>query len=244
MSLIIILLTALATSFLSAIFGMAGGLVLMGVLLALLPLSSAMVIHGAIQSLANGSRAFFLHGHIQWGFIARYLMGSLTAGAILLLITLTLDKALTFILLGLVPLWVWLPKSWFHLNAQNPLHAIACGAVVTGLNVIAGVSGPLLDVFFQHTPLDRRAIVATKAASQVAAHGVKIAYYIVPALSAHPHSLMAIIALAAPLSIVGTFLGARVLERMSDHSFRHWTKRIVSVIGAIYVIRGLYLLLG
>ncbi|WP_019959838.1 TSUP family transporter [Woodsholea maritima] len=244
MSLIIILLTALATSFISAIFGMAGGLILMGVLLALLPLSSAMVIHGAIQSLANGSRALFLHRHIQWSFIARYLMGSLTAGAILLLITFKLDKALTFIILGLVPLWIWLPKSWFHLNAAHPLQATICGAIVTGLNVIAGVSGPLLDVFFQHTALDRRAIVATKATSQIAAHGVKIAYYILPALHSTDKDLLWIIALAAPLSIAGTFLGGRLLERMSENRFRHWTKRIVSVIGAIYVLRGLSLFLG
>lgn len=49
---------------------------------------------------------------------------------------------------------------------------------------------------------------------------------------------------AAPLAILGTTAGARFLALMSDVQFRQWTKWIVSVIGAIYVIRGIMLLIG
>ena len=73
---------------------------------------------------------------------------------------------------------------------------------------------------------------------------MKIAYYIAPALAAgalpQPMWLLA----AAPLAIIGTTLGARLLEVMSDVQFRNWTKWIVSGIGAIYVIRGALLLTG
>jgi hypothetical protein len=37
----------LGTSFLSGIFGMAGGMILMGILLAMMPLAAAMVLHGS-----------------------------------------------------------------------------------------------------------------------------------------------------------------------------------------------------
>lgn len=48
---------------------------------------------------------------------------------------------------------------------------------MTGLNLTAGVAGPLLDVFFVRTPLSRHAVVATKAATQVLAHLAKTLVY-------------------------------------------------------------------
>ncbi|MFS2318648.1 TSUP family transporter [Maricaulis sp. D1M11] len=238
----ILLLATFVTAFISGVFGMAGGLVLMGVLALILPVSSAMVVHGLIQSVSNGWRAVLLVRWLDWRILGVYALGSALAAGVLVWSTFELDKAWLFILLGLVPGVIWVPKRWLHLDAARPLHAIACGVTVTGLNVIAGVSGPLLDVFFADTEADRRTIVATKAATQVLSHGVKIAYYILPALSAAALPGVQWLVLALPLSILGTTLGARCLERMSDLQFRQWTKYIVSAIGCIYVVRGLALL--
>ena len=48
---------AVVTSFISGIFGMAGGMLLIGFLLVFLPVPVAMVFHGVIQIAANGWRA-------------------------------------------------------------------------------------------------------------------------------------------------------------------------------------------
>ena len=53
----LIILAAFGTAFLSGIFGMAGGLLLMGILAFLLPVSAAFVTHGILQLVANGWRA-------------------------------------------------------------------------------------------------------------------------------------------------------------------------------------------
>ena len=53
----VIAVASLVTSFISGILGMAGGMILMGVLLALLPLPAAMLLHGISQLTANGWRA-------------------------------------------------------------------------------------------------------------------------------------------------------------------------------------------
>src|SRR5258706_5827949 len=55
-------LLMVATAFLSGLFGMAGGLILIGVLLAILPLPSAMVLHAVTQMASNGWRAFLWRG--------------------------------------------------------------------------------------------------------------------------------------------------------------------------------------
>ncbi|MGP1274102.1 MAG: TSUP family transporter [Caulobacterales bacterium] len=244
MTSLIILFAVLAPAFLSAVFGMAGGLILMGVLAAILPVPAAMVMHGAVQSVSNGWRAVLLRRFILWRAIGWYLAGSVTIALLLLSFTLILPRPWLFIVLGLVPLIVWVPKSVFSLDATRPAHGVASGVLVTGLNVIAGVSGPLLDTFFQNVDADRRAIVATKAATQVAAHGVKIAYYIAPALAAGEGGSFWLIALALPLSVLGTTLGAKVLDRISDDVFRRWTKRLVTLIGAYYFAQGVWMLTG
>ena len=46
-----------ATAFLSGMFGMAGGLILIGVLLALMPVPEAMALHAVTQMASNGWRA-------------------------------------------------------------------------------------------------------------------------------------------------------------------------------------------
>jgi len=42
--------------------------------------------------------------------------------------------------------------------------------------------------------------------------------------------------------MLGTWLGGLVLHRMSDVSFRDWTKYLLSVVGVIYILRGLGLI--
>ena len=46
-----------STSFISGIFGMAGGMILMGILLAFMPLAPAMVLHGLVQTASSGWRS-------------------------------------------------------------------------------------------------------------------------------------------------------------------------------------------
>src|ERR1700687_3023368 len=66
-------LLMVGTAFLSGLFGMAGGLILIGVLLTLMPLPSAMVLHAITQMASNGWRAFLWRGPIRGGAGAGYL---------------------------------------------------------------------------------------------------------------------------------------------------------------------------
>ena len=54
LSSVLLLITAFFTATLSGIFGMAGGLLLMGALALVLPVQAAFVTHGLLQLVANG----------------------------------------------------------------------------------------------------------------------------------------------------------------------------------------------
>ena len=78
MSPLLIFLLCLAmvgTAFLSGIFGMAGGMILIGVLLALLPVPEAMMLHGVTQMASNGWRALLWWRYVRWGAVAPYILG-------------------------------------------------------------------------------------------------------------------------------------------------------------------------
>ena len=62
----VLCLTMVGTSFLSGIFGMAGGMILMGVLLVLLPVPEAMMLHGVTQMASNGWRGLLWWRHAHW----------------------------------------------------------------------------------------------------------------------------------------------------------------------------------
>ncbi|MEO8115645.1 MAG: TSUP family transporter, partial [Phenylobacterium sp.] len=172
-----IVATAFVTATLSGVFGMAGGLVLMGALALVLPVSAAFVTHGILQLVANGWRAILHRKHVRWDIVGWYALASFIAGAAVSLLAFVPSKPLLYLLLGLVPGLLWLPQRWINLDAARPPQAFISGLSVTGLNLTAGVAGPLLDIFFVRTELTRHAIVATKAATQVFAHLAKIVVY-------------------------------------------------------------------
>jgi len=242
----LLLIVVLATATVSGVFGMAGGLMLMGALTLALPVSAAMVTHGAVQFVSNGWRAVLHRRHIDWRIILIYGAGSAMAAGALALATYEPTKAWVYLLLGLVPGLAWLPKRAFSLDAAKPMHALACGLSVTGLNVLAGVSGPLLDVFFVRTALTRHQIVATKAATQAFSHTVKMAFYGAPLIGGADSGMPPwwFFALAAPLAMTGAWLGGLALQRMSDVNFLKWTRWIVTGLGAIYLAQAAALFSG
>ncbi len=234
-----ILAVAFVTSILSGVFGMAGGLVLMGAAALVLPVSAALVTQGLIQMAANGWRAVLHRRHLQWRILGFYVLGSAMVAAVLAVAAFTPSKPLLYLLLGLVPGLVWLPKKLIALDAARPVHALICGLSVTGLNLTAGVAGPLLDVFFVRTSLTRHRIVATKAATQVFSHLAKVLVYGTPLLRAGGKGMPPawVFVLSVPLAMLGTVIGGRVLERLTDRSFIAWSRWIVTGIGFAYLLQ-------
>jgi uncharacterized membrane protein YfcA len=239
-----ILATVLVTAFISGIFGMAGGLILMGVLAALLPVATAMVVHGVVQMVSNGYRALLWRKYISWPVFGRYALGSLAAFGLLLLVAWRPEARAVYLLLALTSMLVWLPKGWLSLDILKRGQAELAGFAVQALNTLGGVAGPLLDIFFVATPMDRRAIVATKAVTQVLAHLVKIGFWSVPLMAATGAAgnpalwpPLWFFGLAIPLSMIGTTLGGKLLERMSDVDFKRAMKWMVTAIGAAMLLK-------
>ena len=239
----ILAVSALVTSFISGILGMAGGMILMGVLLALMSLPAAMMLHGISQLAANGWRALMLRHEIDWRVIKGYAAGAAVAVALFAMLQIVVSKPVALIAMGLTPFITLALPPKLQLNVERPWHSSVCGLVCVTLNLTAGIAGPLLDVFFVRSSMSRQAVVSTKAATQTLNHILKVAYFgMVIAVGDEVTPWLA--AMMVGLAFVGTSLSKGVLDRISDTVFRQWTRLTVMTLGVVYLASGLRLVIA
>ena len=234
---LIVLLSVFGTSLLSGILGMAGGMILMAILVSLLPVSAAMVAHGVVQATANGSRTWFLRKHIQFAILPAYLTGAAISFTLFSVLAILPDAALVLILIGMFP---WLARGVPMLKGLDVTRtptAGACGLLVTSAQLFAGASGPLLDVFYLNSPLTRYQIIATKAFTQALGHLIKLVYYgVVIGVSG---TLPLWLLLAAMLaSLLGTRTGTHLLIYLSERHFKRISGAVILTIGTACIIQG------
>jgi hypothetical protein len=192
---------------------------------------------------------------VNWRVFRGYALGAFAALAAFVAAQFVVGKPAAYILLGLTPFVSFVLPKRLALNVDHRGHPLFCGVVCTGLQLLAGVSGPLLDVFFVRSSLDRRGVVATKAMSQTLGHLIKIFYFggiSIGVLMANGGVRNRVAAeLTTPLIIAcvllaftGTTLSRRVLDKMSDANFRAWTQWTVMTMGVIYLASGLWMIAG
>jgi uncharacterized membrane protein YfcA len=233
----LIVAATLVTSFISGILGMAGGMVLMGVLLACLTVPQAMALHGITQAASNGWRAAMLFPHIDWRIVRGFGYGALLAAGVFTGARIVLDKPTAFVVLGLMPFATLFLPSRLVLDVQKRGQSTACGMVCMSFSFTAGLAGPILDVFFVRSAMSRHTVVATKAFTQSLSHIVKATYF-GTFLSTADGVTFPLAATMVTTAFVGTQLSKPVLARLTDEAFRNWTRWTVLGCGAVYLVCG------
>lgn len=237
---ILVLVSVFATSLISGVLGMAGGMILMAVYSAVFTVTGAMVLHGLTQATANGYRAWLGRREIAWKPVTFQLIGTIAALAVFSIFLFVPNKATIYFGLGLLPFISYAKPLTKRLDVLDPRGSLLCGFVVTAIQLVAGVSGPLLDLFFLHSKLDRYQTIATKALLSTFGHCAKIGYFGYAAFSTSleldiPWYLLPLIVY---FSMWGTKVGRNVLEAIDDAKFRAWTRYCLLVIGIVFLGRG------
>jgi uncharacterized protein len=238
----LIAVAVVITSFISGMFGMAGGMILLGLLLLFMDVAPAMVLFGVIQLAANGWRAVLWSRHVAWSIVWRFLVGSTAMFLIMRTIAILPSKAAIYLGLGLIPFAAYALPRRLSPDITRPGAPYMCGAFIIVLQLLAGAAGHVLDIFFQKSPLDRRTIVGTKAVTQVAGHVYRILYFGSFEVTFDTHIPLWGYAGAIVLACAGTSLAGLVLLRMTDAGFRAWSRRITIGVALTYLLRGLWLL--
>ena len=228
---------AVATSVLSAIVGMAGGITLLVVMLLFADPLVAIPLHAVVQLVSNGSRALTHRKTIRWNMLWPYLLPLVPLGWWSLELAETIPPNGARSLIGVfVLVATWRPQ-WLLLGAKpgqsRPFpRFFALGSVVGVLNVTLGATGPFIAPFFLNLGLTRFELIGTKAACQVGSHVAKIVVFgLVGFAFAGWSGLLALLCAGV---IVGTWLGTRVLERVDETWFVRIYRSVLTLL-ALYL---------
>jgi len=231
---------AFATSVLSAIVGMAGGIVLLAVMLLFLEPLTAIPLHGAIQLLSNGSRAALQRRVVDRSVLLHYGALLVPGGLLGLQVATALPPAAIRVLIGLFALLAtWAPGALLlgirPEDTSPRARFLALGGVAGALNVTVGAVGPVIAPFFLGLGLSRQALVGTKAACQALGHAVKIALFGLAGFAFAPHAPLLVVAGAGV--VVGTWAGTRLLDRIDERTFEWLYKVVLTAIAVRLLLR-------
>ena len=227
--------TIVLSSFISGVFGMAGGMVLLGVLLVYFDVATGMVLFSLIQLAGNGWRTLHWRRFVIWPIFFQYMAGAVIAFAVMRFVAFIPNKTMVYLALGLMPFAIEILPASMRPNIEWRGVPFATGVLTTIIQFLAGVGGLFLDIFFQKSTLDRKTTNATKAVTQTFSHVLRGFYF--GSFAVIGNLKASVWAPAMVLAVVGSALAPFVLERMTDHGFRQWTRAIIFTIAAVYLVR-------
>ncbi len=217
---------ALATSMVSAILGMGGGITLLAVMLCFMSHAEAIPTHAAVQIASNGTRVFAFRKHIDVKALTRFAIGVIPGGAIgaFLLWWLGQPESSEPYLKTLIGAFIlastFIPKPKAgHEHRSHwwdfPLMGLAAGTAA----LTVGAVGPLIAPLFARLNFVKERLIATKATCQLLTHFMKIPAFLL--LRDLELSRLGILASIMILTVIpGTLIGKRILKGVSDRYFR------------------------
>ncbi|WP_410472191.1 sulfite exporter TauE/SafE family protein [Faucicola mancuniensis] len=227
---ILLALANLLTSALTAITGVGGGMILIGLMPFFMPAAAVVPVHGVTQFVSNASRAWFGRKDVAlehfWSFLFGSIGGLVVFGILI-----------RFVQLELVPLFIgiyillitWSDK--FNQLIRKFEKFWLVGFIQTGLGVFVGTPGPLnIAVLNKHYD-DNHVVVSTGALMMAVVHFAKLIVYVSVgfAFADYWQLLVMMIVMATLGSWVGTKLRHKI--KMS------WLKTILPYILTLLAIK-------
>jgi uncharacterized membrane protein YfcA len=240
---LLLVLATLLTSIISGVLSMAGGMILMGVFGFFLTVPAAMVLHGIAQAFSNGSRVWLYRRHLKWHVLGYYSIGAFAVLALFSALSFVPSIGLVFIMIGCFPFIALVIPKTIDLDMERGPVAVFSGVVVTTAQMLAGASGPVLDIFYVQSKMSKEAILGTKAVTQTLGHILKLVYYTMIMAVASNELPIWVFPSVVAAAIVGNYLGSLIVTRMSDHQFKKIGRYVIMVIGLVYIGKGVVELL-
>lgn len=229
---------AALSAFIGSVAGSGGSTVLLPVLVLYYGIHDAVPIITIANLSANVSRAAINRREIVFPVVGWFVLGTIPAsmlGAWLFTVTPPdiLTRLLGVLLIALV--------IWRRMGLQPPRHRAAVWFLPMGsafglLEGVLGTVGPLMAPFFLAYGLVRGSYIGTDALATVVMQSIKLSVFgradlLGPAILAAGFTLV-------PFMILGTLVGKRMLERISDRSFLVIVEVMLVAAGLNFLLRG------
>jgi len=222
---------AFCTSWITAVAGVGGGLILIALMAGAVPAAALIPVHGVVQLASNTSRAIFNWSYIRWEYVAGFLFGSLLGGAVAgqVIRYINLDY-MTLLVAVFILLSVWVP-NWINLFLSQRTEMFGIGLVQTGLGTVGAVTGPLTNASLQRHQLPHDQVVATAGIQMSITHAIKVVAFI--ALGVGLSDWLWLMAGMSAGGILGSWVGTRSRAKLD----RQMLSRLVNILLTLLAVR-------
>ncbi|WP_105901361.1 sulfite exporter TauE/SafE family protein [Vibrio gangliei] len=223
------------TSMLNVIIGVGGGATLIAFMITIMPAAAVISVHAIVQLGSNAGRAVLMRRYVQKQFLGWFFVGSVVGALIGGNLALNLPtKYLELILAVFILISSWVPIN-LSFRGRNGL--VGIGVFTAFLTMFVGATGPFLIATVKNILPDRRELGATMACFMSIQHVIKAVIFAM--LGFAYQEWLGVIGLMILVGFVGTFIGKRVLDRVSNQHF-HVVLKIALTFISLNLIWGFF----
>ena len=233
---VVLLAGALLGSLVGGVAGFGTGIIMLPLVAWVLGLRAAVPVLTVTMAIGNLARIWWCRGEVDGAVVLRFALGAVPATALGTMLYVGapsewLGRFVGLFLIASVPLRRVLAMDFFRMRLS---HFPALGAAVGLISGLVVTTGPLNTPFFLAYGLRRSAYVGTEAVCAMVMHlsrGAALARY-----ALLTWETFAVGALLGATMFAGSWVGRRLLDRMSDRVF-------LSIIEVLLLLMGLHSLL-
>ena len=237
-NLFFLIIASAITSFVSALAGFGGGVLLLALMANVINPTHLIAVHGLVQLGSNASRVFAYRRSINLIFAKQFMIGAIfgVIGATFVVSQLP-SKTLLLIIAIFVLTSAWLPNRIPF--RDNKIQTSLMGATLSFLSLFVGATGPLLASFLRSINYVKATFVGTLALCILGQNLLKIIAF--SSLGFKIGEWLPFVVLMIVSGVIGTWAGAKMLGRLNEDHFRTMLKWVMTLIAFKLIIDNIFL---
>lgn len=225
---VVLAVGVILASIISAIFGLAGGTLVFALLSWGLDAKQAIPLHGAVQAVSNLARFTAFWRFIQWRVVGLFSILLIPGAWLGGLLFNYFDPILLEFLVGtFILISIFIPES--KLPPTRPWMFVLLGFLSSFLGMIVAVTGPFIASFFVLNSISKEEMIATKSVCQAMNQMVKTGVFFLSVGFDFGQYQMLLLLLCGA-TILGTFIGRWLIEKISQKRFNQMNKILLTII--------------
>jgi len=220
------------TSFITAAFGIGGGVIMLAVLAVLLPPVALIPVHGLVQLGSNAGRAAILARQVERTMLLPFTLGSAIGAGLGGVLFIQIPPWLVQLAIGVFIVWAVFGRP----PAFGRGHVVAAGAFSSFLTMFFGATGNFVAAMVKTMNLPPLRHVATHSILMTIQHLLKVFAFGLLGFAFGP--FLPLIAAMIVSGFLGTVIGKQVLVRMGEGYFKPVLNAILLVLAARLIWSG------
>lgn len=222
----LLIAASMGTSFITAAFGIGGGIMLVAIMAVMLPPAALIPVHGVVQLGSNFGRALIMLKHVERTVIPPFLVGSALGAGLGGVVFIQFPPWV--VQFGLAGFITW--SALGRLPAIGKGHVFAAGAVSSFLTMFFGATGSFVAATVKGMKLPPLEHLATHSTLMTLQHLLKSLAFGFLGFAFAPWAPFILAMIAS--GFLGTVIGRHVLARMGHRYFQTVLSGILLLLAA------------